>query len=281
MSNQLLLRRRAMMASGGIEPASDGRIWAYYDVGDTENPTTILTSTNNIADVVIDDVSQGVITGYTFATTGRHLVKIELTDNTTIGMECFSGRTELVEIYLPASVYIYRRYAFNGCSNTVFHIANKNITIYPSGNPIGYQFNNCLLLKDSFNVSSTSANIPNYCFYGTGIEKIVLNNISSISDCAFYYCSSMNYFEADSNLTNINSFAFRRNSNSVPTTYVFRSTTPPTLKNYNFNANMSGCKIYVPYSADHSILDAYKAAQYWSNVAGYIFELDENGEIPI
>lgn len=58
-----------------------------------------------------------------------------------------------------------------------------------------------------------------------------------------------------------------------------KSNTPPTIAS-NFVSNTSSTKIYVPYSADHSILNAYKTESVWSNYASKIFELDENGEIP-
>lgn len=49
-----------------------------------------------------------------------------------------------------------------------------------------------------------------------------------------------------------------------------RSTTPPTLD--NVNAFSSVRCIYVPYSADHSVLNAYKAATNWAGLASYIQE---------
>ena len=55
----------------------------------------------------------------------------------------------------------------------------------------------------------------------------------------------------------------------------FQSTTPPTLENTNAFGNMTdagGKKIYVPYSADHSVLNAYKTASNWSTYSSYIFE---------
>ena len=39
-----------------------------------------------------------------------------------------------------------------------------------------------------------------------------------------------------------------------------------------------GCKIYVPASADHSILNAYKSAKYWKDYAAYIEEYDFSAE---
>jgi hypothetical protein len=55
----------------------------------------------------------------------------------------------------------------------------------------------------------------------------------------------------------------------------FKSTTPPTLNSTNAFGNMDnfgGKKIYVPYSADHSILNAYQTKTNWSTYASYIVE---------
>lgn len=51
-------------------------------------------------------------------------------------------------------------------------------------------------------------------------------------------------------------------------------TTPPTLANQNafYNSRQNGAKWYVPYSADHSILNAYKTADVWSVFADYFVE---------
>ena len=55
--------------------------------------------------------------------------------------------------------------------------------------------------------------------------------------------------------------------------YHFLPTTPPTLAStsnmFTVNANV---KIYVPYSADHSILNAYQTASNWTSFASYIEE---------
>lgn len=58
--------------------------------------------------------------------------------------------------------------------------------------------------------------------------------------------------------------------------YVMRPTTPPTLGSAGVNGLTvaEGVKIIVPYSSDHSVLDAYKAAANWSTYANYIVEED-------
>ena len=74
-----------------------------------------------------------------------------------------------------------------------------------------------------------------------------------------------------STLTKLYSSAF---TNAEAYEFHFLSTTPPTLNDASFPTMTyySGRKIYVPYSADHSVLNAYKTATYWSSLASYIFE---------
>lgn len=55
--------------------------------------------------------------------------------------------------------------------------------------------------------------------------------------------------------------------------YHFLGTTPPAMANTNvFGSYHPQIVIYVPYSADHSVLEAYKTATNWSTYAGYIEE---------
>ena len=56
---------------------------------------------------------------------------------------------------------------------------------------------------------------------------------------------------------------------------VFRSTTPAS---YSGNALYGTYSIYVPYSANHSVLNAYKSA--WSSYSSRIKELNEDGTVP-
>jgi hypothetical protein len=69
-------------------------------------------------------------------------------------------------------------------------------------------------------------------------------------------------------------------NNSSCASFTIHAEIPPTISNYTIKGLKADCKIYVPYSVDHSILDAYKTAKHWSVRAEYMYELDENGEIP-
>jgi hypothetical protein len=71
-------------------------------------------------------------------------------------------------------------------------------------------------------------------------------------------------------------FASSPESNS-PKIFVFRRTTPYNIGSTTFNAH---ARIFVPYSADHSVLNAYKGATNWVNYASQIYELTADGDIP-
>lgn len=60
---------------------------------------------------------------------------------------------------------------------------------------------------------------------------------------------------------------------------IIKATTPPTIQSSSFYDN-SSFTLYVPYSADHSVLANYQAASVWSTYASRMVELDENGNIP-
>ena len=52
----------------------------------------------------------------------------------------------------------------------------------------------------------------------------------------------------------------------------FLGTTPPTAGASTIFTKSDDLKIYVPYSVDHSVLNAYKTATNWSTFADYIYE---------
>lgn len=84
-------------------------------------------------------------------------------------------------------------------------------------------------------------------------------------------CMNLKKLTIPPNVTNVVANAFA--SCYGMREYHFQPTTPPNLTNVNaFYGIPSDCKIYVPYSPDHSILEAYKTATNWSTYADYIVE---------
>lgn len=95
--------------------------------------------------------------------------------------------------------------------------------------------------------------------------------VTSIGEGAFNNCYALNEVTVPSTVTSIgaNVFAYFRG-----TAIYLLPTTPPTLSNTNAFGNMANTTvIYVPYSQDHSILDAYKTATNWSTYASKMQEM--------
>ena len=102
----------------------------------------------------------------------------------------------------------------------------------------------------------------------------IQDGVTTIGSTMFYSCSSVEIITLPKTITKIGTNAFGRCS-SLSVVHML-PTTPPTLSNaYVFNNNASGRIIYVPYSSDHSILNAYKTATNWSNFASSIQEEPE------
>lgn len=94
---------------------------------------------------------------------------------------------------------------------------------------------------------TNSPNIMNSCY---GLYSVTIPAINTFGAGAFSNCRSC--------------FEFH-----------FKGTTPPILANTNAFPSMSeggGRKIYVPYSADHSVLTAYQTATNWSSLSAYMVE---------
>lgn len=137
-----------------------------------------------------------------------------------------------------------------GVANQGFeNCVNMTSVVMPSGYTyIGSQaFNNCNNL--------TSATIPNGvttldsgAFAGTSLASITIpSSVTQMATSVFANCAS---------LTNI----------------TVEATTPPTLQSYAFHNVPAAATIIVPYSADHSVLNAYKAATNWAARATYMVE---------
>ena len=122
-------------------------------------------------------------------------------------------------------------------------------------------------------IGSSVTLIDSYAFsYCHSLANITIpDSVTRIFGNAFSYCYSLASVTIPDSVTSIGSSAF--NSCYSVAEYHFASTTPPTLSSTNaFSGIAADCIIYVPYSADHSILEAYKTANNWSTYASYMQE---------
>ncbi len=109
-------------------------------------------------------------------------------------------------------------------------------------------------------------------------DVVVPSSITELKSHVFYNNNTITSVTIPSSVTSIGTRAFSGCAALV--TLVTKATNPPSLTTTSLTGTNTNLKIYVPYSADHSILDAYKAATNWSSYASKMYELDENGNIP-
>ena len=116
----------------------------------------------------------------------------------------------------------------------------------------------------------------NFIFSTTGLHLVkfmMLSNHTDIIASQFRGLGRAKQIFIPDHITSIANYAFYQTSWTYGV--IFRGATPPS---YGSNCLAGGFQIYVPYSSDHSILNAYKSA--WSSVSSRINELNADGSLP-
>ena len=171
------------------------------------------------------------------------LESVTLSENlTSIGGDTFYNCTSLINIYIPNSVTSIGSSAFSGCS------ALSEVSIGSGVKTIGSgAFNNCTSL----------------------ISVVIPDNVTTIDENAFELCMGLESVEIGTSITKINAAAFR---------YCYalenikcKATTPPTIAEDTFFGLGINPVIYVPMA----VVDDYKAATYWSDLADIITGYEE------
>lgn len=183
----------------------------------------------------------------------------------------FRNCTSLVSLTLPTSCVTINQYAFrydaalkrlchDGCTVSDGEVDLPYLQTLSASNTI---FQGCTSLVNIKSLGSITAT-TNQIFYNcTGITTIVLpSTITSVGPQLIQGCSALR-------------------------TLVCYATTPPSVGTNAFRTGGSTrvVTVYVPYSADHSVLAAYQAATGWaipgagSGLKEFI-ELNQDGTIP-
>lgn len=158
------------------------------------------------------------------------------------------------------------------------HLSSLNIMT----NSILYRCDSLLVVN---NAPVCNGTWNNYLKESVSIQSFVCPEGVTTLTTAFYLCSQLTYLDLPSTITTINAYSLIKNNNKpgwVPyRTLICRAITPPSLNNTADGITTdSNTRICVPYSADHSILNAYKAAATWSMHASKIYELNQDGTVP-
>lgn len=187
---------------------------------------------------------------------------------TAIGNYAFYYDYEITALVVPSSVTILPNYLLEHCYGF------KRLAMPPSVTTINtYAMANAPAIE-SITIPYTVTSFGTYAFnYCTNIRHIFIpSGVTSLNvSNAFSQLRTLTSVTVPSSVTSIGSnvFAECRGLGAIH----FKRTTPPTLGSTNAFTNVpSDCVFYVPYSADHSVLNAYKTASNWSTYASRMQE---------
>ena len=126
-------------------------------------------------------------------------------------------------------------------------------------------FSNCTSLK-SIEIPNSVTSIDSEAFkYCRSLASITIpNNVTSIGYHAFFGCDSLASVTIPNNVTNIGMQVFYSCDSLASVTV--EAAIPPTLGSNSFDYTSPNLVIYVPAES----VDAYKAANNWSNYASKI-----------
>ena len=199
--------------------------------------------TNNVPSCLRYDTGTSSTTGNRSRVYLNSIQRVELGSGVSIGNYAFSSCYSLASITIPEDVTSIGNNAFSGCYSLA------SITI-PDG--VTSIRNNAFISCSSL----TSITIP--------------EDVTSIGDYAFQYCYSLASITIPDGVTSIGNYAF---SGCYALAEIhLEPTTPPTVSNSNAWSSLpTDCVIYVPYSADHSVLTAYKTATNYPSSSTYTY----------
>lgn len=192
-------------------------------------------------------------------------------------LECVEGINFSIDNRMNGNGYS----CFSNCRN-LQKLNDCTISIYEgsSGSYYGQEFAECNSLLDvgsiTFNGVTNFQSMFQHCY---SLRKLKIENDTSCTfNQTFQTCQSLQYLDLPETTSRIENYCIITCPNLLK--FVCRATTPPTVPATNAVQFVGASRIYVPYSDDHSILDAYKAATNWATYSSRMYELNADGTVP-
>ena len=206
---------------------------------------------------------------YTFQNSGIQSVSLPVSSrftNNRTGL--FSDCRSLKRCCIPPDSLVLPGAIFSGCRALKKVVIPNSITTFSGGSWFTY----CDSLTELHLPNSITTISAGQGFAYSGIYKTnIPTGLSSLPASMFDYCYSLHKLTIPDNFTSIPS-NFWYNVIYIEELHM-QATTPPIVQTSSFSTFVSGVStIYVPYSADHSVLEAYKTADNWSSWASYMVE---------
>ena len=172
----------------------------------------------------------------------------------------------LARVTIPEGVSAIGGGAFIRCFSA--EIINLPDSIYSLGASAFESCYSLLEIRVSEHVTAIPAKFARQCH---NLRKCELHSgITSIGAQAFSGNFGLGEFEIPDTVTSIGDFAFLYNDGTI--VFHVRPTTPPVIEPTAFTATNVTMTFLVPYSADHSVLNAYLAATGWASKGDQIQE---------
>ena len=186
---------------------------------------------------------------------------------TSVGGYAFSNCYSLSNISIPKEVTNIGDYAFYSCNSLSSIVIPEGVTSIVSS-----VFHSCNSLSSIVIPEGVTSIVSNAFYNCHSLSSITIpEGVTSIVSNAFYNCYSLSSIVIPEGVTSVEGSAFSNCYGMAE--YHFLPITPPAIANKNaFNNIQTDCIIYVPYSEDHSILEAYKTATNWSIYASHMQE---------
>lgn len=231
------------------------------------------------------------------------VTKVEIGDKPAI-LVLGDNNLALKTISVPSTSVIGR---VNNCGLTALVLSRAQLTIYQQMLYYCKHLKYLSIPPTVTNLASSSMNYagvvrvhinnwssPQALSYNFGLRQVTINSLDTLktSSQMLYECRALEKVRLPSNMTHIESSTFGNSGIgelTVPATVTniassafsgcrqlaklkMLPTSPPALANTNAFSNCPALIIEVPYSADHSVLAAYKTATNWSTYANRMVE---------